>query len=460
MILDNNRWGGLVVDYSRHDGVSVQASELALGLQLRKHVWRLVPFGEAMVGIHDFAFKGLPSQVKPVWIAGGGVDVKLTSRLSMRPIEISYVGASYNTQNQVSSTPQIDSLSGVRVQSGLIYNLSWGSSAGEVLAACSAQPATVDGGTPVKIGVKTKGFTSKRNLRYTYESTGGTITGNAATETLDTKGLSPGKYTVVAKVVDNGRGKHQLSAGCETNFSVTTRTSQAPPPPAEPTKVPQAPSNPSASAQEPVTTQEAAKQDRAVPAAQEPADAGNATAAGKTVQTPTKTSVESLPPQPLKFGAIAFNRDLKRPTRVDNEAKGELDRYADALAAMPDGKGIVVGYTPAKKENANNKQVFSFARQRAVNTKDYLTKQKGIDSARIQPRIGRGHAQITELWIIPAGGSLAAGTTAVDEGKVKPVPRIALKARKSKTKTHKAVHKSDLRRSCKRRTRRVISPRR
>ena len=568
LIIENSRWGGLVADFSRHNGVSLQANELAFGLRLQMPVSRFVPFGEALMGINDSAFKGLSSQVKPVWIAGGGIDVRLTPRLSMRPIEISYVGSSYNTPRTATSA-QVNSLNGVRVQSGLIYNLSWPSSVGEVLADCYAEPPTVDAGVAVKINVKTKGFPSKRQLRYTYVPTGGTVAGNTATESVNTKGLSPGDYTIAVTVVNNGSGKHRLSAGCEANFSVTAGISRAlrprlkarkrrpcrlprpnrrkcrprrlpqlklrkrrlrlfrlsrnrrtpairrlprqqrkrrrwlrrprlkprkcrprrlpqlkqrkrrapsvpavqestnasntpttaatvqtpamaPEAPAEAAKVPPAPSAPIEATKAPAPS---------VPAVQESTNASSTPATAAKVQTPAITPEASLPPQPSKFGAIAFSRDLKRPTRVDNEAKGELDRYADVLAVRPDCKGIVVGYTSAK-EDEHSKQVLGWSGQRAVNTKNYLTKEKGIDPARIEPRIGSGDNQKTELWIVPAGGSFAAaGTTVVDESKVKAVPRVSLKARKSKTKMRKAFRKSNLHRSRNRHTRRVRSPR-
>lgn len=507
LILENSRWGGLVVDFSRHEGVSVQANEVAFGPRFQKPISRFVPFGEAFLGLNDMAFKGLPSQVKPVWIAGGGVDVRLTSGLSMRPIEISYVGASYNTQSTANSPMQTNSLYGVRVQSGLIYNLSRRSSVGEVLADCRVEPPTVDAGVMVKIDVKTKGFPSKRKLRYTYVATGGSIAGNTAMESVDTKGLSPGNYTISATVVNNGGGKNRLSAGCEAKFNVTARvpapppvaeTAKAPEAPAETAKVPPAPSArvetakaaaPSApdvqestnagnapaatvTAQKPTMAPEAPTDTAkappapsapvetakaAVPSApnvQESTNANNAPMTGQAAQTPTP--VASLPPQPSKYGVIAFSRDRKRPTRVDNEAKGELDRYADALATMPDCRSIVVGNASAK-EGKNRRQALSWSSQRAVNTKNYLTKDKGIDPARIEPRIGSGNNPKTELWIVPAGGSFrAAGTTVVDESKVKAVPRISLKARKSKTRVRTAVHK--LPRSRNRHRRRVASP--
>jgi hypothetical protein len=163
--------------------------------------------------------------------------------------------------------------------------------------------------------------------------------------------------------------------------------------------------------------------------------ASASTSVSCTVPPPPAVKAEAPAPQANKFGSIEFKRDTKRPTRVDNEAKGELDRYADALAAAPDSKGVVVGYATTKE--AETKKGKEFAAQRAVNTKDYVSKEKGIDAARIEPRTGGDSDQRVDLWIVPAGATLpAADTTVVDENKVKAVPRVALKQ-----KAHKKGHK-------------------
>ncbi len=115
---------------------------------------------------------------------------------------------------------------------------------------------------------------------------------------------------------------------------------------------------------------------------------------------------------------------------MDNEAKGELDRYADALAAAPDANGVLVGYAKAKETQASkgSTKVSDIAAQRAVNTKEYLTKEKGIDPARIEPRTASRNGQKVELWIVPLGATFSqAGTMVVDQAKVKAVPRVALK---------------------------------
>jgi hypothetical protein len=63
----------------------------------------------------------------------------------------------------------------------------------------------------------------------------------------------------------------------------------------------------------------------------------------------------------------------------------------------------------------------------AVNTRDYLCKEKGIDPARIQPRSIRRAGKKVDLWIAAAGAEAPAASRAVDESRVKAVPRVPLK---------------------------------
>jgi hypothetical protein len=165
----------------------------------------------------------------------------------------------------------------------------------------------------------------------------------------------------------------------------------------------------------------------------------SASAAVKVVQRPNAK----------KFGRIDFVHDLKRPTRVDNQAKGELDRYADALAAEPEAKGVVVGYATEKEEKEeevkNGSEPHpSVAALRGVNTKDYLRRDKGIDGARIEARAGRGRKS-ADLWVVPAEARLKLpGTTVVDESKVKAIPRVThhRKTKKAAQTAHKKAGKS------------------
>src|SRR5208282_1296583 len=91
-------------------------------------------------------------------------------------------------------------------------------------------------------------------------------------------------------------------------------------------------------------------------------------------------NVEAPPPPPAPktktLCSISFDKDKKRPARVDNEAKACLDDIALTLQSKSDATVAVVGSstaaekTPPKhlKKGATPED---FAAQRAVNTKDY-----------------------------------------------------------------------------------------
>ena len=100
--------------------------------------------------------------------------------------------------------------------------------------------------------------------------------------------------------------------------------------------------------------------------------------------------------------------------RVDNEAKGCLDDIALALTSEPDSRLVIVAHSgAADKPDA--------AAQRAVNTKQYLVHEKGIDSSRIELRTGAATGQTVDAILVPAGASFSEeGTTLVDESSVKP----------------------------------------
>jgi len=76
-----------------------------------------------------------------------------------------------------------------------------------------------------------------------------------------------------------------------------------------------------------------------------------------------------------------FDRDKQRPDRVDNEAKGCLDDVALTLNRETSAKLLIVG-SHADKETNHDSAI------RAMNAAEYLTKEKGIDPARLDLRIG------------------------------------------------------------------------
>jgi calcineurin-like phosphoesterase len=77
--------------------------------------------------------------------------------------------------------------------------------------------------------------------------------------------------------------------------------------------------------------------------------------------------------------------------------------------------------------------VDQFAAQRAVNAKDYLVTEQGIDASRISVATGTTtDGQTEENYLVPAGATFStdvSGTTPVDETAVKPQARKPLPER-------------------------------
>jgi outer membrane protein OmpA-like peptidoglycan-associated protein len=147
-------------------------------------------------------------------------------------------------------------------------------------------------------------------------------------------------------------------------------------------------------------------------------------------------------PHTQTLSPISFAADKERPTRVNNESKADLDEVALDLQKQPDAKLVVVGEANAKEQAKTAKEmkaalknkhakVEDLAAERAVNVKDYLVAEKGIDASRISVATGTTDEQKVENYLVPSGANFAAdvaGTTPVDESAVNAQPRKPLPA--------------------------------
>ena len=86
---------------------------------------------------------------------------------------------------------------------------------------------------------------------------------------------------------------------------------------------------------------------------------------------------------------------------------------------------VVVGNSaplPEKKGRHHKKEMTAadLAAQRAVNTKDYLVTDKGIDASRIELYTGTTDSETVTTTLVPLGATLdTTGLTPVDESKIK-----------------------------------------
>jgi outer membrane protein OmpA-like peptidoglycan-associated protein len=124
------------------------------------------------------------------------------------------------------------------------------------------------------------------------------------------------------------------------------------------------------------------------------------TASGTTTVTVAAPAIAAKPVTSAMC-SIQFDRDVRRPSRVDNEAKACLDEIALDLQRSSDAKLAVVG-----NAGSGEKRASKLASERAANTKAYLVKEKGIDSTRIAVFSGSQDGKVVTTTLIPAGATL------------------------------------------------------
>jgi len=290
----------------------------------------------------------LPAQSALAMTGGGGVDIRLTHHISLRPIQAEYMLTRFAAVPSGSNTHQND----LRLSSGLVFRFGGKprfvapqpSAAIEppppVAApvavsipppappaiSCSASPQSIFSGASTTI---TSVATSAHNgpLVYTYSASAGSIIGSDTTAVLTTVGFNPGIISVTCNVSDD----LGMTASANTTVNVTAAT-------------------PAAAAQR------------------------------------------------KDLCSISFERDRRRPVRVDNEAKACLDDIALTMQRDAGGRLVIVGnYAPNETPKAGS--------ARASNERQYLTGEKGIDPQRIELRVGKAGDRTVANVFLPEGAT-------------------------------------------------------
>lgn len=381
--------------------------------------------------------------------AGGGVNIFLTRHLGVRVVEASYVRNELpNNANSV----QNDLLLGA----GLVYHFGAVTPAPPVTMACSASPASIFPGDPVVVTATAGSLNPKLNAVYSWTGSGATGTGTSVT--LATGSLAPGSYTVKGEVKEGKTGKEGLKPGetadCSASFTVkayeppTISCSASPSTinPGDKSTVTAAGVSPqnrpltysysAASGTVSGTSTSATFDSTGAPTGAvaincNVSDDKGQTASASTTVTITAPYVAPIP-HTQALCSISFSKDAKRPTRVDNEAKACLDQVALELQNHADAKAVVVGEatgTEKTPKTGKHAKMEDFGAERAVNTKEYLVTEKGIDASRVSVATGSADGRTVEDYLVPAGATFTSdvqGTTPVDETGVKPEVRKPL----------------------------------
>ena len=152
-----NRWLGLTGDISANlssgeSGVAMRIDDaeffnLSGGPKITFRTHHVSPFLEALVGDHRLASEVFGSDYGVGFMAGGGLDLRLTRHFDLRLIRADYVFSNhqYGSSSQVPATDA----RGVRLQSGLVFV--WGDkkTVTPPSAICSVHPSEVFAGDPV-----------------------------------------------------------------------------------------------------------------------------------------------------------------------------------------------------------------------------------------------------------------------------------------------------------------------
>jgi hypothetical protein len=117
-----------------------------------------------------------------------------------------------------------------------------------------------------------------------------------------------------------------------------------------------------------------------------------------TTQVALSAPIIPVVPQTQPLCSLSFTRDRRRPVRVDNEAKGCLDDIALTLKQQAGAHIVMVG-------NRAQSEKPEAGAERAMNARQYLVDEKGIDSSRIELRIGQPSGLTVTNTLVPPGAT-------------------------------------------------------
>jgi outer membrane protein OmpA-like peptidoglycan-associated protein len=388
----------------------------------------------------------------PAGTAGGGLDIN--TPLFGHHLGIRLFQADYQYIHTDSSE-----INAFRLSTGAVFHIGSIAPPLPITLSCSASPSSVYPGEPVTVTATAGALNPKMNVLYSYSGTG--VTGSGVTASVDTASLAPGSYTVKCEVKEGKPGREGLKPWeiADSSASFTVKAYEPPT-----ISCSSSPSTIKPGETSTITAMGMSPQNRPLTYSYT-TDSGTISGSGASAifsstgaptgsaaivcnvsddkgQTATaNTSVTITAPYVAVIAhtqalcSISFEKDSKRPARVDNEAKACLDEVAMDLQKQSDAKAVLVGHsTSAEKtprKGRKHAQIEDLAAQRAVNTKDYLVTEKGIDASRVSVVTSATDDQKVEDYLVPSGATFTAdvaGTTAVDETTVKAQARKPLTA--------------------------------
>jgi hypothetical protein len=474
----NKYFGGEFIYANHPDGVNDGVSSASVGPIVRLPMDHFSLFAHGLVGSERLGGPNSDVAATRAWnnytwgvalTAGGGMDYDLPffdHRFSLRLFEADYrymhddFGPAVNPPSFSGPIGGRANMSAAELSTGIVVHFGHIVPPPPVTYSCSVSPTSGYPGDPITVTGTALNLNPKKTPTYTWTSTGGVISGTSNVANIDTRTAAPGTYTVSGHVTEGP--KPGESADCSGQFTINAFQPPTISCSANPSSVSAGDSSTiTASAMSPqnrplsysysstsgTVTGTTSRATLATPAIA-PGGANSTITVtcntvddkGNTASATTSVGViapPAPPPPPAPVASslcsVSFERDAKRPTRVDNEAKACLDDVALALQRSSDAKLALVGNEDAKEQAADAKLAKlkhnkkpADAALRVVNTKDYLVTEKGIDPSRIMVYTGTDDAQTVTSALIPAGAANPDASDApVDESAVKAVPRTA-----------------------------------
>jgi hypothetical protein len=423
---------GATGPYEAVDGGSAYTFLGGPRLSFRSHE-RLTPFVQALFGeMHATAVSLcpsctaiLPAQSAFALTAGVGLDIKLNHHFALRVIQAEYLMTKLDNLATGKSAEQ----NNVRLSAGLVFRFGGNRAPrlpapGPLSYSCSVNPSSVYVGDAIAVSGTALNLDPAKTAVYTWSVEAGTVSGTSATGMIDTTNIAAGTYTVKGHVSEGD--KLGENADCSASYVVKSFEPPTVSCSADPSTV-------LAGGSSAITATGVSAQNRPLTysfssTAGSISGPGNGSGSTATLATTgaalgvvsvtcsvaddkagnasTTTSVTiaapAAAPSPSvsEMCSIQFGRDARRPARVDNEAKACLDEVALSLQQNSDATLALIGNASSAEKGGSK-----LASERAINTKAYLIKDKGIDSTRITAYAGSQDGKVVSTVLIPAGAT-------------------------------------------------------
>ena len=370
----------------------------------------------------------LPAQGSFSITAGGGLDLRVHRHFAIRIIQAEYLMTRFASYTTGTTGTQND----MRLSAGLVYRFGGNPHVAElppVTYSCFVNPASVYPGATIAVSGTAIHLDPAKTAVYTWSVDGGTVTGTSETATIDTRQSAPGAYTLKGHVSEGAKASE--NADCTAPYVVKAFEPPTVSCTADPSTVISgnsstitatgiSPQNRPLTYSFSSTAGSVSGSGSTATLSTSGAPTGSITVTcnvaddkGQTASSTTAVTVEVPAPAPKPMSSamcpVSFERDTRRPTRVDNEAKACLDEIAMTLQGNSGATLVLVG-NAASGENHPQK----LAAERAANTKVYLVGEKGIDSSRITVYTGAQDRKIVTTTLVPTDATFdATGDTPV-----------------------------------------------